>query len=227
MARGRLRHQLYRLQGATRNGAGTVARSAQSLRGTEDDGRLVASNRVCARLTPRGGRETIRKSRTKRMLIMRHHDRLSNQRRGNDAAPPRRYEHESLYDKLLGAPYERPGGAAFAFSIRGAARYLWCRLSPRSFTSRCNGPESRASKPRHLVPSRRLKFLQCALQRTACALPPLRRIYPGFLSPTSPQATLHDCATLWVANEHTAGCPGARDAREILKEPHPRAARIR
>ena len=152
--------------------------------------------------------------------------------------PPAR---QLLESQAIIARAERP--AAFVFRIRVAARYLWRRLSPRSFTGRSNGPGSPAAEPRHSIPSRCLKFLKCALQRTGRALPaqcpsrilvasilrrpvtpgPRGRTYPHLRLTASTQATLPDSGTSWVASKHPAGFPGAREVRAIFKEPHPRA----
>ena len=227
-------------QGATRHGAargGTVTPRNGSRWSV---GRV---GRVRARLTPRGGRETMSKSRIERMRIMRHHDPLPSNRTAVTQPvhppPPRRQLFES---QAIIAPAGR--SAAFVFRIRVAARYLWLRLGPRSFTGRSNGPGSPAAESRRLFPSRCSKFLRCALQRTGRALPaqcpsrvlvasilrgpatpcPRGRTYPHLRFTASTQATLHDSETSSVAGKHPAGFAGAREVRAILKEPLLRAA---
>ena len=98
--------------------------------------------------------------------------------------------------------------AVFVFRIRVAARYLWRRLGPRSFTGRSNGsngPASPAAEPWRRILSHCLK---CALRRTMRVLPAQR---PGrVLVP-------------WVLRGRVA--PGPHDeVQVVLKEPHPRAA---
>ena len=179
------------------------------------------------------------------MWIMRHHARLPSNRTAVTPLPPS--GDNSLYGKPLTASSDRATSAAFASGIRVAARYLWRRLSPRSFTVRNNGPGSPAAEPRHPFPSRCSKFLKCALQRTGRALPaqcpagvllarilrgpvtpgPRGRTHPHLRFTASTQSTLHDSGTSWVASKHSAGFPGAREVRAILKEPHPRAAGTR
>ncbi len=118
--------------------------------------------RVGSRLTPSSERETMSKSRIEWMRIMRHHDRLPSNRTAVNAAgacpvhPPQHLHTSCRSLGSLTARAERPAPAASG--IRVAAGYLWHRLSPRSFTGRCNGPRYPAPEPRRPVAS-----LQAAL----------------------------------------------------------------
>ena len=122
------------------------------------------AGRVRARLTPSSERETMSKSRIEWMRIMRHHDRLPSNRTAVNAAgaspvhPPQHLHTSCRSLGPLTARADRPVPAAFASGIRVAAGYLWHRLSPRSFTGRCNGPRYPAPEPRRPVAS-----LQAAL----------------------------------------------------------------
>ena len=198
--------EVDRLQRATRNGAGTGGGHPAT---REDDGRLV---KFVARLTPPSGRETMSRPRIDWMWIMRHHDRLPGNRTAVTAPPPPEIPSNSLIDKYSTAQDDRHARAVLALSIRGVARYLWHRLSPRSFAGRRNGPGSPAPGPRPPVLSLCLK---CALQCTACAHPaqrpgrvllawilrgpvapgPRGRSYRDLLFTASTQATLHDSGT--------------------------------
>ena len=152
---------------------------------------------------------------------------------------PRTPQHFRASCKSLTARADRPASAAVASDIRVTAGYLWRRLSPRSFTGRCNGLVYPAPEARRPVPSRCLK---CALRCTGRALPAQRprRVLPAWIlrGPVAPsprgstclrqhftaslQATQQDCRTSWVTGNTAPVFPADTKVRVILKEPHPR-----
>lgn len=174
---------------------------------------------------------------TERMWILRHHDSLASNRRAvTQPVPPL----QLLESQAIITSAER--SAAFVFSFCVAARYLWHRLGPRSFSGRGNGPGAPAAEPRRLFPSRcsnssnaRSNALDAPSRRSVGAASWWRgfsaaRVLPARVAEHIPiyasplLRRLHDSGTSWGASKHPAGFPGAREVRAILQEPHPRAA---